>query len=477
MIFASVGFLFYFLPLFLLCLAIIPGKNAVIVAFSLVFYAWGEVEYTYVLLASIVLNYAFGRAIDGAEGGRRTALVVAGLSANLSLLAYFKYGRFLVDILFGIFPFPADMPLPDIHLPLGISFFTFHSISYLVDVYRRVMPAERSLIGLAVYILLFPQLIAGPIVRYRLIAPEIHRRSMDLGTFSGGAQIFVLGLAQKVLIANTVAETADAIYGLPLDQLTLGLAWLGTACYTLQIYFDFAGYSTMAIGLALILGFHFPENFRHPYIAQSITDFWRRWHMTLSAWFRDYVYIPLGGNRRGAVLTCRNLLVVFLLCGLWHGAAWTFVAWGMWHGALLAAERFGFATILDRWPQPLRHVYALSGIVVGWVLFRSNGFTQAWATYGAMVGFGRGDGIEHNVGRYLTPELALALVIAVLASTPLPGFAGRWLSDIAHAPGAMSAGRVLAYDAAHVLAFVALLALAAMSLAAGTYNPFIYFRF
>jgi len=475
MVFASVGFLFYFLPLFLLCFALFPWKNAVIVAFSLVFYAWGEAEYTYVMLGSIGLNYAFGLAIDARAGRARRVALAAGVTANLLVLGWFKYANFLVETL-GALGW-TDVPPPGIHLPLGISFFTFHAISYLVDVHRREAPVDRSLARVAVYIMLFPQLIAGPIVRYRLIADELRRRSVDLDGFSRGLQLFILGLAQKMLIANTVAVPADAIFALPAEQLTAGLAWLATGCYTLQIYFDFAGYSTMAIGLALMLGFHFPENFRYPYVSQSVTEFWRRWHMTLSNWFRDYLYIPLGGNRRGPVRTYLNLLLVFLLCGLWHGAELTFVAWGLWHGALLVAERAGLGIVLERLPRAVRHAYALLAIMLGWVLFRADSFAQAQTFYAAMFGRGLGDGMAQRVGIYLTPELSLTLAIGLLAATPLPARLAGIAARLAQAPGLAPAARRLAFDAAHLLLLGGGLVLSAMSLAAGTYNPFIYFRF
>lgn len=321
----------------LFCYYSLPFKHATLLLFSLVFYAYGEVIFTYVMLLSILLNYAFGLWIAGQDGRGRKLALGTGVAVNLGILGYFKYLGFFYEMVAAVAPGLISGP-PQVHLPLGISFFTFHALSYLIDVYRRQVPVERSLIYVAVYITMFPQLVAGPIIRFHDIRDEIHNRRVNAGLFAEGIQIFVIGLAQKVLIANTVAVAADQIFALDPTGLSLPVAWLGIVCYTLQIFFDFCGYSTMAIGLALMIGFHFPQNFNYPYISQSITEFWRRWHISLSMWFRDYLYIPLGGNRAGALTTCRNLLVVFLLCGLWHDAAWTFVVWGLWHGAFLVFD-------------------------------------------------------------------------------------------------------------------------------------------
>ncbi|MEO5558678.1 MAG: MBOAT family O-acyltransferase, partial [Dokdonella sp.] len=332
MVFSSIVFLFYFLPIFLAAYRFLPCKQVVLVVFSLAFYAYGEVLYAGVMIGSVLANHRLALWIDACDGRARRGAVTIGVGVNLAALAWFKYAGFLYLIGAQVLPHVFSGPVPQVHLPLGISFFTFHAISYLVDVYRRDTPPERRLLDVATYITMFPQLIAGPIVRFHEIRAEIHERHAGSAGFARGVQLIVIGLAQKVLIANVVAVPANAAFALDPAQLDAAGAWLGALCYTLQIYFDFCGYSTMAIGLALMLGFHFPQNFNHPYIAQSITEFWRRWHMSLSAWFRDYLYVPLGGNRRGAWITCRNLLIVFLLCGLWHGANWTFVVWGLWHG-------------------------------------------------------------------------------------------------------------------------------------------------
>lgn len=486
MVFSSVTFLFYFCPIFFVLYYALPWRNAVLLSASLLFYAWGEAENLPLLLASIAGNYGCGLAIGaqqaaGRRGGRALAL---GVAINLGVLGYYKYFNFLIASLAGVagwmgWPAPQAAPVP---LPLGVSFFTFHAISYLVDVYRRKTPAERDPFALTMYITMFPQLVAGPIIRFSTVARQIHERRHTAGRVRLGLEIFVLGLAQKVLIANTVALPADQIFALPLASLTTGTAWLGAVCYTLQIYFDFAGYSNMAIGLGLMTGFTFPRNFHYPYVSQSITEFWRRWHISLSRWFRDYVYIPMGGNRASAGRTYLNLFLVFFLCGLWHGANWTFVAWGIYHGLFLVLERAGFGAVVARLPRPLRHLYALLVVVVGWVFFRCDTFTQAIAVLSAMAGFAPGDPVLVPVARYLTDAVLAAILAGAVAATPLSAsLRRRAAAGRVPAPGggAAAGGAVLAGTVPVVYAggAVLLLALSLVSLASGTYNPFIYFRF
>jgi alginate O-acetyltransferase complex protein AlgI len=343
---------------------------------------------------------------------------------------------------------------------LGISFFTFQGISYLIDVYRGEVDAQQSFLRFATYKAMFPQLIAGPIVRYRDVAADIDGRRIDPGRFLGGLQMFITGLAQKVLIANTVAVPADRIFNA--DPATIGAAsaWIGIVCYALQILFDFAGYSTMAIGLGHMLGFRYRPNFNRPYAARSVTEFWQRWHMTLSGWFRDYLYIPLGGNRRGPWRTYRNLAIVFLLCGLWHGAAWTFVAWGAWHGAVLIVERMGWQRTLARWPAPLAQAWTLLLVLLGWVLFRAADLPHALQYYQALAGAGAHGG----AARPWQMDLGLAEALA--------GGAGLLLALPRQLPR-LPRGRVLAGALAAVLGF----GVCAVSLAGSTYNPFIYYRF
>ncbi|CAO3354813.1 Probable poly(beta-D-mannuronate) O-acetylase (EC 2.3.1.-) [Azospirillum palustre] len=475
MVFSSIVFIFYFLPIFIFCYYSLPLKHGTLLFFSLVFYAYGEVIYTYVMLLSILVNYAFGLWIASQEGRGRKLAMGAGVVVNLGILVYFKYLGFFYEMVAALLPNLFSGP-PQVHLPLGISFFTFHALSYLIDVYRRQVPVERSLIYVAVYITMFPQLVAGPIIRFHDIRDEIHNRRVSAGLFAEGIQIFVIGLAQKVLIANTVAVAADQIFALDPTGLSLPIAWLGIVCYTLQIFFDFCGYSTMAIGLGLMIGFHFPLNFNYPYIAQSITEFWRRWHISLSMWFRDYLYIPLGGNRAGPLATYRNLLIVFFLCGLWHGASWTFVVWGLWHGAFLVFERLGIARMLDRSVPAVRHVYTLLVVMIGWVFFRADTLGHAWIFLKAMAGAGHPSPLAPHVLQFLTPETVTALVIGAVASTPL---LGRLVRGGLDAVRTAAGGRLLVGtgEALYLAGLLGMFALAVMSLAAGTYNPFIYFRF
>ena len=353
MVFASPLFLFLFLPATIAAYFALPPRfrNAVLFVASLAFYAWGEARYVPLVLGSVAFNWWMGTRIadasDGASRKRRLAVAVAG---NLAALAVFKYANFAVANIDAIAPIfgLSGIALAAIPLPLGISFFTFHAISYVVDVYKRTATAQRNVRDFALYILLFPQLIAGPIIRYRDIAAQLRAREANMSEFAYGVRRFVLGLGKKLLIANTLGQTADAIFALPAGQVGAALAWLGLACYTLQIYFDFSGYSDMAIGLMRMFGFRILENFNYPYVARSIREFWRRWHISLSNWFRDYLYVPLGGNRRGARRAYANLVIVFLLCGLWHGASWPFVLWGAWHGVVLVIERAGFGRLLSR---------------------------------------------------------------------------------------------------------------------------------
>jgi alginate O-acetyltransferase complex protein AlgI len=467
MVFSSITFLFYFLPAFLCLYYLLPWKNAVLLVGSLVFYAWGEPRFVPLLMASAVLNYGAGYALARTRQ-RRKAVLWLGIGANLALLAYFKYLGFFADIANHLAaPFGRQLQLAHVVLPLGISFFTFQGMSYLIDVYRRDVAAQSSFWRFAMYKAMFPQLIAGPIVRYRQIAADIDQRVISNARIAAGAQQFIVGLAQKVLIANAAAVPADAIFALAPAQLSWPSAWLGAVAYSVQILYDFSGYSNMAIGLAHLLGFTFPPNFNRPYSARSLTDFWRRWHISLSSWFRDYVYIPLGGNRRSPARTTFNLAVVFFLCGLWHGAAWTFVIWGLWHGALLVAERHGLGAVLERLPRPLAHGYTLLAVVTGWVIFRADGVPHAASFLRTMFTLPAAgvDTLPWQVFASHSTLLALALGLALALPQQLGALAPRAPRYRAVRGGARCA------------ALAAALALCVLNLAAGTYNPFIYFRF
>src|SRR6476646_10443526 len=370
MVFASPLFLFLFLPATIAAYFALPSRfrNVVLLVASVAFYAWGEARYVPLVLGSVAFNWWMGlRIADAADPRRRKRRLATAVAGNLLALAVFKYANFAVANIDAIAPIfgVAPLTLAAIPLPLGISFFTFHAISYVVDVYKLTANAQRNVRAFALYILLFPQLIAGPIIRYRDIAQQLVTREASAAEFAYGVRRFVLGLGKKLLIANTLGGTADAIFGLPGAELGAATAWLGLVCYTLQIYFDFSGYSDMAIGLMRVFGFRILENFDYPYLSRSIREFWRRWHISLSSWFLDYLYVPLGGNRHGTALAYRNLVIVFLLCGLWHGASWPFVLWGIWHGLFLVAERAGVGRMLERL-GPVSHVYALLVVMGGW---------------------------------------------------------------------------------------------------------------
>jgi len=423
-VFSSPIFLFLFLPIVLAGYFVTRGRlcNLWLLGMSLVFYGWGEPRFVVVMLASIAANFGFGLWLDRIRGrpGARAVLAVA-IALNLGLLVLYKYAAFLAGnasaalALIGAGP----VQIPAFVLPLGISFYTFHALSYLVDVSRRAADGQRDPAAMGLYIVFFPQLIAGPIIRYHYIADQLVQRVVTREGFAQGVERFVIGLGKKMLVANTVAVPADAIFALPTSELTPGLAWLGIVCYTLQIYFDFSGYSDMAIGLARLFGFRFPENFNYPYIARSMTEFWRRWHISLSTWFRDYLYVPLGGNRHGSARTYLNLWLVFFLCGLWHGAAWTFVAWGLYHGSFLVLERLGLGRRLESLWTPARHAYTILAVMVGWVFFRSETLQQAGSFLSAMAGFASGSGLEQHVGLHLNAMVAVALAAGVLGSAPL----------------------------------------------------------
>ena len=481
MLFTEPTFLFLFLPVLLaLYFARRPHAayaNWLLLAASIIFYAKGGGHFTWLVLASIAFNYWMALGVERAmvvSRARARRIVGAAVAINLAVLGVLKYTNFVADNVAALLARDGTAPfaLPNILLPIGISFFTFHAISYVVDVFRGNATAQQSPVHAALYMLLFPQLIAGPIIRYKDIADQLARRVVVLDDVARGVERFMIGLGKKVLIANTVAVPADTIFGLPAAQISLGHAWLAIVCYTLQIYFDFSGYSDMAVGLGRMFGFRFPENFRWPYIAQSVQEFWRRWHMSLSSWFRDYLYVPLGGNRGTEARTYRNLVTVFFLCGLWHGASWNFVIWGVFHGAFLVVERLGLARLTMRWPRVLRHAYLMLVVMVGWVFFRADTLPGAAAFLRAMFGFNlTPEPTPLTVGFHLTPELWLALVAGTVGAAPLVPALNRWRSA--------TTARVkrLTLDAAGLAVLVVVFVASLMQIAAGSYNPFIYFRF
>ena len=372
---------------------------------------------------------------------------------------------------------PWDRPALNIILPVGISFYTFQSMSYTIDVYRGEVKATRNFLDFACYVTMFPQLVAGPIVRYRDVALQLIDRVVTVPGFASGVRRFVIGLAKKILIANIVARAADDIFAILPADLTPALAWLGIICYTLQIYFDFSGYSDMAIGLGRMFGFDFLENFNYPYISQSIQEFWRRWHISLSTWFRDYLYIPLGGSRKGNARTYFNLVTVFFLCGLWHGAAWNFVVWGLFHGLFLVLERMGLASFLKRIPMPLRHLYALSVAVVGWVFFRAESLSQAVSFLGSMFFIHSGDPLRQPLGMYVHPELILAIAAGFIGSAPILPRAVKKIRQKVVENESSRPWLGGLFCTATVSGIIVLMIFVGMRLASGSHNPFIYFRF
>lgn len=484
MVFSSIIFLFFFLPLTLSFYFVSPRKwqNFILLLLSLIFYAWGETFFVWVMLFSIGFNYSMGLLIDRfREHASLTKLILTlSIVLNLGLLGLFKYANFVVANLntiivnlYDIDPIQVD----PIHLPIGISFFTFQAISYVIDVYRRVSPVQRKPINMGLYIGLFPQLIAGPIVRYHDIADQIDKRAVSFETFSGGVRRFAIGLGKKVLIANTMATVADQVFTLDVNQIGMGLAWLGIICYSIQIYFDFSGYSDMAIGLGLMFGFRFLENFNYPYISTSIREFWRRWHISLSNWFRDYLYIPLGGNRKGSVRTYVNLYLVFFLTGLWHGASWNFVIWGLIHGTFMIIERLGFDNWLHKLWRPLRHAYVLLIVMVAWVFFRAETFTQALGYITKMFSFSPGEA-EHTVAIYLDNLRLVTLLLGLIFSVPILNIISYWTESNLHARQERSlALQDLLLSVLSLASIILVLFLSVMSLASGSHNPFIYFRF
>ncbi|MBF0557065.1 MAG: MBOAT family protein [Nitrospirae bacterium] len=491
MVFSSPLFLFLFLPLTLLIGLSLKNtqiRNVFLLAVSMLFYAWGEGAFLLLMLLSILINYFFAFLLEDSHLVAPKRALAYAVIANLSLLVFFKYANFIVNNLNYLVVYAGyeKIVMKEVHLPLGISFYTFHSLSYVIDLYRKQTKGEytdvkkASLPNLALYIMFFPQLVAGPIIRYHDVAAQLLTRATTIDKFATGVRRFTLGLGKKVLIANAMGGVADKIFAIPGHELTAPLAWLGVVTYSLQIYFDFSGYSDMAIGLGRMFGFEFLENFNYPSIAKSIREFWQRWHISLSRWFRDYLYVPLGGNRVSTGRLYLNLLIVFFCTGFWHGASWNFVVWGLFHGLFMVLERLGLEKLLKRVWSPVAHVYALSIVLVGWVFFRADTFQYAAAFLKAMAGLGAGNGMLYPMGTFLNNEILIVLPVGIIFSAPVVPLIATlydrlklileenlFLSDIYKF--SMSGLYI-------VFLFLALLA-SAMSLATGTYNPFIYFRF
>jgi alginate O-acetyltransferase complex protein AlgI len=476
MVFSNLTFVCLFLPITLALYFSSPKwlHNTVLVLASIVFYIWGGRVAVILVLISIAVNFHLGQAIASAGAARRDRLIRCSVAGNLLVLIAFKYLDFVVDnvnVALDAY-WHWKIPSPHIPLPIGISFFTFHIISYLVDVYRGVAPPQRSPVPFALYIINFPQLIAGPIVRYRPISAQLTERSTTFIDFETGVVRFAVGLAKKLLIANPIGAVADHLFALSPADLPVWGVWLAVICYAIQIYFDFSGYSDMAIGMARMFGFRFPENFNYPYSGLSIQDFWRRWHMTLSAWFRDYVYIPLGGSRGGFWPTARNLWIVFLLCGAWHGASWNFIIWGMWHGLFLSIERIGIVErTLNCTPAVLRNIYVLVVVLVGWVFFRSLTLDQALDMLTRMFGLQPGSETMLSLWSNVAAPTMVLIIVAVCFSYPVWP---RMMDALQRTTGGTAQ---VAYGVlrAGVVGAVTVLCIAAMTVDQN--NPFIYFRF
>ncbi|MFC7341157.1 MBOAT family O-acyltransferase [Saccharopolyspora griseoalba] len=477
MSFASPLFLWYFLPLLLVAVLVAPrgARNAVVAVGSLLFYASGAGGTTLLLLACIAVNYVAGPRLEPsewpAERVRQKWLLAGVIGFDLAILLVWKYAGFATEQLRVLASwFGGDFPVLHLALPIGISFYTFHHISYVVDIHRGERPALRSPVAFATYISMFPQLVAGPIVRYREIADQLpQRREHRLDDIAAGLPRFAWGLTKKVVIADTLAPMVDACFATPSEEMTFAVAWLGAIGYAMQLYFDFSGYSDMAIGLARMLGFRLPENFARPYSSVTITEFWRRWHMSLSRWFRDYVYIPLGGNRRGTATTYRNLLIIFVLTGFWHGAAWTFLIWGLFHGALLVVERrFGWAAAPeDKVARVARRAATLLLVVVGWVFFRSPDVATALTILGHML-VPDLDGLTEVVAASVTNQRAVFLLVALVVVV-LPANAGTG--------PLLEAVRTRQAYALRAAVLTAGLAYSGLLVATGSFSPFLYYQF
>ena len=470
MIFSSVFFLFVFFPVTLLLYFIAPWKlkNLILFLVSLVFYAWGEPVYVFLMLFSIVFNYLSGLEMEYYRREKNEHWLKIcfwfTVAVNLGMLGFFKYYGFFLDNINVLLPF--DIPYKELALPVGISFYTFQILSYIIDVYKGAVPVQRNFISFGAYVTMYPQLIAGPIVRYSDINEQLSKRTLTWYKFGQGVAWFVRGLGKKVLLANNIGAAFDAITALPADERSVLTAWIGALAYTMQIYFDFSGYSDMAVGLGKMFGFEFVRNFDYPYISKSVTEFWRRWHISLGTWFREYVYIPLGGNRVSRLKHVRNILIVWMLTGFWHGAAWNFMFWGLYYGLLLLLEKYFLGKYLDRLPGIVQKIYCFILVVIGWVLFSATSLSGAFSYLGNMFGIGA-HGFIDSTGLYYLAGNLLLLVICFLCATPfvwkrfcrLALKKGFWPSIIA----------TVAYSAIFIFSVAYLVN--------ATYNPFLYFRF
>ena len=471
MVFSSMVFLFLFFPAVLLLYYIVPRKlrNGVLFIFSLLFYAWGEPIYVLLMIASTVVAYITGLLADRTKEGRKkwvpkVSLLVA-IFWNMGLLLFFKYTNFFIGVTNDIFSLKIEKL--GLVMPIGISFYSFQTLSYVIDVYRGDVKAQKNYLYLGTYVALFPQLIAGPIVRYKDVAQQMEQRKETLGNFAAGVKRFAIGMGKKVLLANSIGELFSIISETPQSKMSVTAAWMGIIAYTFQIYFDFSGYSDMAIGLGKMFGFDFLENFNYPYISDSITEFWRRWHMSLSSWFRDYVYIPLGGNRKGKLRQCINIMIVWFLTGFWHGANWNFMIWGVYFGVILLCEKLFLLKGLKKAPKFIGHIYALILIVIGWGIFAFEDFGKLSQNFKNMFGISGIDFINHQTLSWLA-AYAVTFAVLIVTSTPL----------IKKIGGAVQKAAPAVYSCVlQPLMVGAILILSTAYLAGNSFNPFLYFRF
>ena len=473
MVFSRSVFLMAFLPLTLLAYFIVPARmvkarNAVLLASSLVFYGWGEPKYIVVMLFSIVFNYVLGLIIGKYTGidnkHRAKPMLVLCVFGNLALLGIFKYTDFVLDTVNRLTA--AGLTLPGIALPIGISFYTFQTMSYIIDVYRGKVEPQKNLITFGAYVALFPQLIAGPIVRYSDVAVMLAGRRTNLEQAAEGVRRFIIGFGKKVLMANQIYVVWMELSSM--ENLSVAAAWLGAVAFTFQIYFDFSGYSDMAIGLGKIFGFDYLENFNYPYISRSITEFWRRWHMSLSSWFKEYVYIPLGGNRKGIARQLVNISIVWILTGLWHGASWNFVMWGVYYGIILIVEKLGLLKVLQKCPSVIGQLYSLILIVIGWVIFAIDDMGEVVSYIGMM--FGSSGCFTDDAFLYFIQSRVWLIIACVIGSTPLPNL-------VCSAVAEKLADREILLSVLETALMMGIFALAIAFLVSGSYNPFLYFRF
>jgi len=476
MVFVEPAFLFFFLPVLVAVYFASPAqyKNICLLIFSIVFYTWGEEIFVLVLVVMILLNFYIGLKIASANNlSSRKLYLSLGVISNLGVLVFFKYAYFIASNV-------TDSSLvleytSSIHLPIGISFFTFQALTYLIDLYRNQIAVQKSLINLALYISLFPQLVAGPIVRYSEIDRDLMHRVTCKNDFAQGIERFIHGLAKKILVADPLGLVADQVFAIPADGLSTPVAWFGITCYAMQIFFDFSAYSDMAIGLGRVFGFRFPENFNYPYISRSVTEFWRRWHMTLSRWFRDYLYIPLGGARAGNFRTYFNLSLVFLICGLWHGASWNFLLWGAYYGVFLIVERIGLRSLIERLPVALQHSYLILVVWIGWVPFRSDSLDQTLNFLSCMFFYQNGSlSAFYSLSRFADNYVIFTLAIAFLLSMPL----NKFFSSLQLRQGNdLECGDTNVASSLKIFSLVCLFGLSIIAAGASSYSPFIYFRF